>query len=577
VLRRSHLFLALLAWALCTSAALAAPLDKAANAKIDEAINQHYLGTNFNKAESVLLGTLKACGNKCSPSITARAWMYVGIVRGSGKNDLVGARQAFDYAVYVDRNVKLDAALATPETKGVFRQAKAGGGSPPPAMATEAAPEPAPAPVPTPGPTAPTPRPGPAAAPEPTAPRAIECTPATREVQTRRAVPMQCTTGADAAKGEIRYKEYGGEQWQIARMVKKGAAFQGTIPCEATMLAGRVLVTVVLQDAAGSVVDTLGSINNPMVFTVVAKTAEPPPAFPDQSPPARCAEPTECPPDFPGCHEGRGDKVWGDSCENTQECRQGLACANGTCANATGCSADSECAEGEVCVGGTCESKSGGGAGAYKQNWFGLHVAMDFSPVGGTDVCSRKAQTDQGYACFLGNNGLPGQSTSGVNGQMGKVQSGVALATTRLLVSYDRAFTEHLTAGARLGFAMGGGPTTLDGTAFLPFHGEVRGDYYFLRLRERFRPYAGVAFGVAQVDTKIKNVQILVAPGVPGYPNIVVVDVWRKSGQGFGALSAGAAFAVTDAIALQVNLNAMMLFPAFGIALEPSLGLTMGL
>ena len=242
----------------------------------------------------------------------ARAWMYVGIVRGSGKNDLAGAKTAFLYAVYLDRTVKLDAALATPKTKAGFRQAKASGGKPPPAA---------------PGPPPPAPTPGPAVgAAQPPAGRGIQCTPKVREVQTRRPIPMQCTSTAEATGGQIRYKEYGGAQWQSAPMVKKGAAYQGTIPCVATVLAGKLQVHVILTDAAGNVVDTLGSLNNPMEFTVLSESAEPPPAFPDQPPPERCPEEVECPPDFPGCMAGRGDKVWGDSCEETSECRKGLVC-----------------------------------------------------------------------------------------------------------------------------------------------------------------------------------------------------------------------------------------------------------
>ncbi|HET9953066.1 MAG TPA: hypothetical protein VFQ61_01110, partial [Polyangiaceae bacterium] len=54
--------------------------DAAANRKIDEAINTHYLATDFDKAEAVLTGTIKACDDKCSPQTLAKAWMYVGIV-----------------------------------------------------------------------------------------------------------------------------------------------------------------------------------------------------------------------------------------------------------------------------------------------------------------------------------------------------------------------------------------------------------------------------------------------------------------------------------------------------------------
>src|SRR5687767_3238296 len=111
--------------------------DTAANKKIDEAINQHYVATDFEKAEGVLLGTINACGDKCSPQVFGRAWMYVGIVRGSGKNNQPGAKEAFQKAAAADPNVKLNTVLATPETLATCNAVTGGGGGgaapPPPA------------------------------------------------------------------------------------------------------------------------------------------------------------------------------------------------------------------------------------------------------------------------------------------------------------------------------------------------------------------------------------------------------------------------------------------------------------
>ncbi|MBM4362881.1 MAG: hypothetical protein FJ104_09395, partial [Deltaproteobacteria bacterium] len=94
----SHRFLSsiLVALALATSAvATAAPRDAAANQKIEEAINTHYLATEFDKAEALLKGILDACEDRCSPGVKGRAWMYVGIVRGSGRQDMAGAQESF--------------------------------------------------------------------------------------------------------------------------------------------------------------------------------------------------------------------------------------------------------------------------------------------------------------------------------------------------------------------------------------------------------------------------------------------------------------------------------------------------
>ncbi len=576
MLRRSYLLLFALVLTLVPAHAAAAPLDGAANKKIDEAVNQHYLATSFNKAESILLGTLKACGDRCSKPTLSRAWMYIGIVRGSGKNNMAGAKLAFAYAVYLDPKIKLDAALATPETKAAFRQAKASGGSPPP----DKTPPPSEDKSPEPTPTTPEPVPAPVVGPSET--RGVECTPRIREVQTRRPIPMQCTSAAaEAVQGEIRYKEYGGDQWQTAPLTEKGAAFQGMIPCEATMLAGRVQVQVVLLDAAGNVVDSLGSLKNPVEFTVLTESSQPPPAFPDQPPPPRCAESTECPPDFPGCRGGRGAKQWGDSCEADTECRRGLVCVAGKCENAQPCDVDADCGKDSMCVAGTCEAAKPS-SGPYKKNWFGLHVAQDFTPVGGEDVCSQDSQANQGYACFEnGDTPVLGSSDPVTNkGLEGRVESGIAMATTRLLFSYDRAFTPNIAAGARLGYAFRGGPTTADRVAFMPFHAELRGTYYILSLEQSFRPYVALAGGVAQVDTKIADVQIATRPCPtcpPDPATVKTVDVWKKSGQAFAAGSVGAVIGFTENVGAQLNLSGVLLFPSSGFSIQPSLGVVIGI
>src|SRR5688572_10473486 len=163
-----------------TFTAHAAPRDNAANKKIDEAVNQHYLSTNFEKAEAVLTGTIKACEDKCSGQVLGRAWMYVGIVRGSGKGNQKGAREAFAAALAADPGVKLDDALATPDTKKSFEEAGGGGGG--------AAPPP-PEGEPPPSKKKPPPEGG-----EIDVPGDMECSLEVLEVETRRPIPVSCST-----------------------------------------------------------------------------------------------------------------------------------------------------------------------------------------------------------------------------------------------------------------------------------------------------------------------------------------------------------------------------------------------
>src|SRR5688572_7347610 len=100
------------------------PRDRSAREKIDEAVADHYLKMNFGQAEEQLLGVVKACEDKCRPATLARAWMYVGVVRGSGKGDQHAALEAFQAAVGHDPRVALDDGLATPATQTTFKAAK---------------------------------------------------------------------------------------------------------------------------------------------------------------------------------------------------------------------------------------------------------------------------------------------------------------------------------------------------------------------------------------------------------------------------------------------------------------------
>src|SRR3954469_18453664 len=101
IVRRIALTFLSLVFLLVTSGASAAPRDKAAQKKIEEAIYTNFLNTDFDGAEGLLLGTIRACEDKCSPSLVAKAWMYVGVIRGSGRNDLPGAQEAFTTAISI--------------------------------------------------------------------------------------------------------------------------------------------------------------------------------------------------------------------------------------------------------------------------------------------------------------------------------------------------------------------------------------------------------------------------------------------------------------------------------------------
>ncbi|HMJ09947.1 MAG TPA: hypothetical protein VK524_01010 [Polyangiaceae bacterium] len=537
-----------------TSAAAQGPRDRAANKKIDEAINQQYLATNFDKAEGILIGTINACDDKCSAPVLARAWMYLGIVRGSGKNDIPGAQEAFAQAVALDPAVKLDAELATSKTARAF---EAAGGR---TTRTPAGKE-----VTTGGPP-----PGP---PPPAAGGGdLKCSPTARDLATRYPLPVSCAFEGEADKLQLYFAGSAGD-WKRLTMSKRDGFHQAQVPCSATQSPGTLRVYVRARSAAGKTVAQWGSREAPIEFTVATESGEAPPAFPNQDAPERCAESEECPPDFPGCKDsgGGGDPGTG------------------------GCESDQDCGEG-TCVSGTCEARAG--TQPFKRNWLGLHVGQDWAFVGGSDVCSPASQADNGFACYYRSQeklygGVPQPNRAN------NIESGFVLATTRFLVSYDRAFSPQFTLGARGGYAIGGGPPAAQGTKFLPAHFEVRGTFFPLKnsLSKRgLRPSVHIGGGMAQVDAKMPvtlvDCSIIADTGAPsseveqaacaaGAPNeqhpTQELHAYKKLGQGFVTFGVGAVYALTGGFGVQLSLNGMFMLPTSGAVVEPSLGLVFGL
>jgi hypothetical protein len=581
----------------------AAPRDTAANKKIDEAVNQHYLATAFDKAENILTGTIKACEDKCSGPVLGRAWMYVGIVRGSGKGNQKGAREAFAQALAADPSVKLDDALATPDTKKSFEEAGGGAG---------------PAPVPgVPPPEEDSKKPPPGEAPD--VPGDMECTPDVFEVETRRPIPVSCSTDEDATRAELFYKEFAGEKWVTVKMRKKEDSFQAEIPCTATMNAGKLRLYVRAKAANGEDADNWGTRKKPVEINIVAQSDFEAPSYPDADPPNRCPEEVECPPDFPGCKPDGGKKKlpFGASCSE-QNCETGLLCMSGLCETAPSCESDKDCPGDAQCMGGTCgvegseDGDGGGPAGPYKKNWVGLHFAPDFAIVGGDDVCSVASQRDNGFACFNSEDAspypfaeTPQDTRPGQNNRIATGFSEFGATSMRIMASYDRALMPNLTLGARAGFAFNGGPPA-NGKAFLPIHAEGRAQYFFGKdplAKKGLRPYVHAGGGMAQVDAKLK-VKATDCGGVidpssnrnPGPANQAEfaecmnpdatpiadhvelnLDAYKKLGTGFVTLGGGAVYAITPKFGLQLNVNLMMMLGSSGFVIQPSLGGVYGL
>lgn len=535
--------------------------DKAANQKIDEAINTHYLSMDLDKAESVLTGTIGACEDKCSPATLGKAWMYVGLVRGSGKSDQKGAAEAFSTAKSIDPNVKLDTELATPETKETFEKITGTVASAPIATASGGGGD------------------------EEAVPGEMVCTPDVRELRTRQPLPISCTTDEEATAAELKFKAFGSSTWKKIAMKKNGEFWQAEIPCDATGSAGTLEWYVMAKDGTGDDVDSLGSKKEPIRMTVSESSAAEPPAFPGQAAPARCADASDCPPDFPGCDSGKktcGDKDWGAACDNSSECKCGLLCVSGACETAPSCTTDSDCPEG-TCENGTCAASGGGESGGLKRHWIGIHGAFDLLYQGGnSDACGADSTNT---SCFALGSEFPIQGEIPRNRADGppvgqKTATGFAPGQIRFLLSYDYAFSPSMMIGLRAGYAIMGAPKD-----FLPVQAEARFRYYFSGLDSAsFRPYVGIGGGMAEVNGRVKKTGVkssetdksTVDPGDDDPP--LDVDIYTQAGTGFAGINAGVLWGLSDHFNLELNLiNAMVMLPTFGINYQPSIGIVYAL
>jgi hypothetical protein len=582
VLRKLAFVLAFVCFALPCADAFAAPRDKAALKKIDEAISTHYLNMNFDEAEGLLLGTIRACEDKCSPEVLAKAWMYVGVVRGAGRNDLAGALEAFTTAVTTDPNVKLDEQVATDPVKDTFKKAKGaggggGGGGPAKAEPSEGG----------------------------GGKGGLTCTPGAIEMETRRPVPVQCESDGDLKSAKLHYKTFSGK-WQTLSMEMAEGVWRGTIPCAASGSTGKLRFYVEGLDSGGDVAATSGSKEDPTIIDVVSESSADPPTFPGEEPPQRCSIDQMGGEGGGAGGESKGGScgAWGAPCGENNCCETGLTCTNGTCESAQ-CESDSDCKNGGTCTDGKCEggdeeSEEGDKKGVkpYKKNLIGLHVGWDLASVSSDNACSSAAHGDH-FACFYGGGvtyqGDPTPSAAG------KIAGGFAPATVRIMASYERLFGS-LGVEGRLGFAFNGGDKPTGGTAFVPVHVEVRGKWWLLGEKafgkRGLRPWLHLGAGFAQIDARVgvdvgdcsvlKNgqpnpqhdacLQQATLKDAQKYGAFVRhLTAQKQLGQEFATAGGGIMYALGENHGFVLNLNFMVPFPSTAFVIEPSLGYVVGL
>jgi len=232
---------------------------------------------------------------------------------------------------------------------------------------------------------------------------------------------------------------------------------------------------------------------------------------------------------------------------------------------------EEECEEGtDGCEVELAEKVEEGPPSKYKKTWLSLHFQQDFLLYSSQDnVCgSAGAEDAKNYSCFQ--NGAPFNGTI-APGPGNHVSGGLGLATSRVLIGFDRLLSSNFMLGLRLGYAFGGRPPGAD--KFFPFHAELKASYWFGSApfeSSSVRPYVTLSGGLTEVDGKVS---------VEYYDDTSTkrtLDAWRKTGKGFAALGFGVMVPFAGDNGIVPELRAMQLFGASGTAFDVSLGYARG-
>jgi hypothetical protein len=230
-----------------------------------------------------------------------------------------------------------------------------------------------------------------------------------------------------------------------------------------------------------------------------------------------------------------------------------------------------------------------------RRNWITLSFGPDLSIVSGENVCTREVRIPEHFVC-LREDGTRYVGTPTLN-MADNLNTGIGLSTIRLMLGYDRLFGENFTLGGRVGFAFNG--ATGDRVSFIPLHLEARFSYW---PRSRtftgavVRPYLFAAAGLAQVDTKVNDVEVLedgveceaedpastLSPCTKKSPDQVLekrkqtLTVYKQAGTGFAAVGAGIQLAPLPNFGINIGLRGGVSLPVVTAVFSPELGLTLG-
>lgn len=347
------------------------------------------------------------------------------------------------------------------------------------------------------------------------------------------------------ARVVVHYRVFGSKDWSTLDLTRTGNGFGAEISCrDVGTVTGALRYYVTALDVAGNEVGTQGSEKKPIKIKIRSAIKSPPPHLPGRSPPARCGDPSDCPPGFPGC----------------------LAKATGE----PSCTADDDCDEGLTC---SAASKCEPPPDKAKKNWISVGGLEDILFFNDANFCTPSSQARGDFSCLRQDDAMPYHGVP----LPGTLTSFYGPATTRIFVGYDR-FVGHFAFGVRGGYVVRGLAPALDNrNRSLPLlvQGRIA---FWLSVTATVRPMLFVAGGYAPYDTKFHTVvreDTAVASGQVN-PASQTLDVWTTFGPWFAGGGVGVMFATSNATGFILEVEAARTFPVMSTVVSPALSFAVG-
>jgi hypothetical protein len=133
----------------------------------------------------------------------------------------------------------------------------------------------------------------------------------------------------------VLYRTWGSHGWSQIELARHGQTWAGEVSCrEVSTVTGDTRYFFLVLDREGEIVGGSGSPDWPHIVTIVGSLEGGPRALPLGAFPLRCHDPSDCPPDFPGCPAYAFQRA---ACRSDRDCPGKVACAwDGYCGSPAG-------------------------------------------------------------------------------------------------------------------------------------------------------------------------------------------------------------------------------------------------